>query len=214
MKECKIILADDHSLLREGLKAVIEKYPEWKVVGEASNGVDLLAMLKKISCDLVVLDIAMPDMDGLAALKEISKHFPHIKVLMLSMLNDFSHFEKARSLGAAGYMSKEDAGEELCRAIQKILSGKMYIAPSVNNLLAERQLHNMDSVNLQSIEVLTKREKQILAMIARGMTNKEVALDLEISIHTVENHRANLSEKLGSKNVASLVQFAIQKGLI
>lgn len=214
MKECKIILADDHSLLREGLKAVIEKYPEWKVVGEASNGVDLLAMLKKISCDLVVLDIAMPDMDGLAALKEISSHFPHVKVLMLSMLNDFSHFEKARSLGAAGYMSKEDAGDELCRAIQKIQSGKMYIAPSVNNLLAERQIHNMDSVNTQSVEVLTRREKQILAMIARGMTNKEVAHDLEISIHTVENHRANLSEKLGSKNVASLVQFAIQKGLI
>jgi len=214
MKECKIILADDHSLLREGLKAVIERYPEWKVVGEASNGVELLAMLKKISCDLIVLDIAMPEMDGLVALKDISSHFPHVKVLVLSMLNDFSHFEKARSLGAAGYMSKEDAGDELCRAIQKIQSGKMYIAPSVNNLLAERQIHNMDSVNTQSVEVLTRREKQILAMIARGMTNKEVAHDLEISIHTVENHRANLSEKLGSKNVASLVQFAIQKGLI
>ncbi|OGK11485.1 MAG: hypothetical protein A2W80_14315, partial [Candidatus Riflebacteria bacterium GWC2_50_8] len=202
------------SLLREGLKAVIEKYPEWKVVGEASNGVDLLEMLKKISCDLIVLDIAMPEMDGLAALKEISGHFPHIKVLVLSMLNDFSHFEKARSLGVAGYMSKEEAGDELCRAIQKIQSGKMYIAPAVNNLLAERQVHNMDNVNVQSIEVLTRREKQILVMIARGMTNKEVAQDLEISIHTVENHRANLSEKLGSKNVASLVQFAIQKGLI
>lgn len=214
MKECKIILVDDHSLLREGLKAVIEKYPEWKIVGEADNGVDLLAMLKKVSCDLVVLDIAMPEMDGLTALKDITSRFPHVKVLMLSMLNDFTHFEKAKNLGAAGFMSKEDAGDELCRAIQKILSGKIYVSPSVSNLLAERQLNNMDSVNLQSIEVLTKREKQILAMIARGMTNKEVANDLEISIHTVENHRANLSEKLGSKNVASLVQFAIQKGLI
>jgi DNA-binding NarL/FixJ family response regulator len=130
------------------------------------------------------------------------------------MLNDYTHFEKARSLGAAGFMSKEDAGDELVRAIQRILSGKMYIAPSVNNLLAERQLQNMDSVNTQSVEILTRREKQILAMIASGLTNKKIALDLQISIHTVENHRANLSEKLGSKNVASLVQFALQKGLI
>jgi len=214
MKECKIVLADDHSILLEGLKCIIEKYPEWKVVGEARNGVDLLATLKKVSCDLVVLDIAMPEMDGLTALKEITRHFPHIKVLILSMLNDFTHFEKAKTLGAAGFMSKEDVGDELCRAIQKILSGKMYIAPSVKDLLAERQLLSMESGNTQSVEILTKREKQILGMIASGMTNKKIALDLQISIHTVENHRANLSEKLGSKNVASLVQFAIQKGLI
>lgn len=214
MKECKIILADDHSLLLEGLRSVIERNPEWKVVGEARNGEDLLAMLKKIHCDLVVLDIAMPKMDGLAALKEITAHFPQVKVLVLSMLNDYTHFEKAKNLGAAGYMSKEDAGDELCRAIQKIMSGKMYIAPSVNELLAERQLNNMDSSTTQSVEILTRREKQILTLIAGGMTNKEVASDLQISIHTVENHRANLSEKLGSKNVATLVQFAIQKGLI
>lgn len=213
MKDCKIILADDHSILREGLKCIIEKYPEWKVVGEARTGVDLLALLKKVKCDLIVLDIAMPEMDGLTALKQISRLFPQIKVLVLSMLNDFIHFEKAKSLGAAGFMSKEDAGDELSRAIQKILSGKMYIAPSVNQLLAERQVNNMDVTNAQSVEILTKRERQILAMIARGMTSKEIALDLKISIHTVENHRANLSEKLGSKNIASLVQYAIQKGL-
>ncbi len=214
MKECKIIVADDHSILLEGLKCAIEKHPGWKVVGEARNGIDLLAMLKKISCDLIVLDIAMPEMDGLSALKEISNRFPHIKVLMLSMMSDYTHFEKAKNLGAAGFMSKEDAGDELCRAIQKIQNGKMYISPSVNNLLAERQLHNMDNANDQSVEILTRREKQVLTMIASGKTNKEVAHDLQISIHTVENHRANLSEKLGSKNVASLVQFAIQKGLI
>ncbi|MGM0601559.1 MAG: response regulator [Candidatus Rifleibacteriota bacterium] len=214
MKDCKIILADDHSLFLEGLKSVINKCPEWKVVGEAKNGVDLLSILNRIPCDLLVLDIAMPEIDGLTALKEISIHFPDIKVLVLSMLNDFTHFERARSLGAAGYMSKEDAGDELYQAIQKILKGEMYIAPSVKNLLAERQLHNIDNANTQSVEILTRRQKQVLAMIARGMTNKAIALDLRISIHTVENHRANLSHKLGAKNVASLVQFAIQKGLV
>lgn len=214
MKECRIILADDHSILRDGLKSIIGKFPEWKVVGEARNGKELLAMLKNTDCDLVVLDIAMPVMDGLTALEEIKSQFPHIKVLMLSMLNDFTHFEKAKALGASGFMSKEDAGDELPRAILKILSGKMYIAPSVNTLLAERQLNLMESDSSPSIEILTKREKQILGLIALGMTNRTIALDLQISIHTVENHRANLSEKLGAKNVASLVKFAIDKGLV
>jgi len=214
MKECKIVLADDHSILREGLKCIIEKYPEWKVIGEVRSGIDLLAMLKKIDCDLVVLDIAMPEMDGLTVLREITKRFPRIKVLILSMLNDYTHFEKAKSLGAAGFMSKEDAGDELARAIQKTMSGKMYVAPSINSLLAERQLQNMAGPRSKSVEILTKREKQVLAMIASGMTNKKIALDLQISIHTVENHRANLKEKLGASNVASLVRFAIEKGLI
>lgn len=214
MKECRIILADDHNILRDGLKSILAKYPEWKVVGEAKNGNDLLEMLKTVTCGMVILDIAMPGMDGLTALKEIKSHYPHIKVLMLSMLNDFTHFEKAKSFGASGFMSKEDAGDELPWAIEKILGGKMYVAPSVNKLLAERQLRLMENDNSPSVEVLTKREKQVLCMIAQGMTNKDIALDLKISVHTVENHRANLSEKLGSKNVAFLVQFAIEKGLI
>lgn len=214
MKECRIILADDHNILRDGLKSILGKYPEWKVVGEASNGNALLKMLNTVTCDLVILDIAMPEMDGLTALKEIKSKFPHVKVLMLSMLNDYAHFEKAKSFGAAGFMSKEDAGDELPWAIEKILGGKMYIAPSVNKLLAERQLRLMENDNSPSVEVLTKRERQILCMVAQGLTSKDIALDLKISVHTVENHRANLSEKLGSKNVAFLVQFAIEKGLI
>lgn len=214
MKECRIILADDHSLFREGIKCVIGKYPEWKVVGEARNGLELLELLKKSRCDLVVLDIAMPEMDGLTALRKISTSFPQIKVLVLSMLNDYTHFEKAKNLGAAGYLSKDDAGDELARAIEKILNGKMYISPSVNDLLVKRQLINIDNSTEHSIEILTRREKQILTMIASGMKNKEIAADLKISIHTVENHRAHLSEKLGSKNVTYLIQFAIEKGLI
>jgi two-component system, NarL family, response regulator NreC len=214
MKECRIVLADDHTILRVGLKSILVKHPDWKVVGEAKNGNELLGLLKTLSCDLVILDIAMPEMDGLTALREISRQFPHIKVLILSMLNDFTHFERAKSLGAAGYMSKEDAGDELPRAIERILGGKLYVSPSVNVVLAERQVHLMENKSTPSIEVLTKRERQILCLIANGMTNKKIAADLQISIHTVENHRSHLSEKLGAKNVAALVQFAIEKGLI
>lgn len=214
MKKFRIILADDHSILRDGLKSLLKQHAEWEVVGEAKGGKELLTLLKTLSCDLVILDIAMPGMDGLTALREITINFPGIKVLVLSMMNDYPHFEKAKAFGAAGFMSKEDAGDELPRAIQKIIDGKMYIAPSVTTLLVERQLHLIDTINSSSIEILTKREKQVLAMIAQGLTNRKIALDLQISIHTVENHRANLSEKLGSKNAASLVQYAIEKGLI
>lgn len=207
-------MADDHSILREGLKGLLNKRPEWEIVGEAANGKKLLAMLNLIKCDVVILDISMPEMDGLTALKEITQEFPRIKVLMLSMFNDFSHFERAKTLGAAGYLAKEDAEHELIGAVEKILIGKMYASRSVTSLLAERQIHSMESGKSLSIEILTKREKQVLGLIAKGITNKNIALKLQISIHTVENHRAHLSEKLGLKNVASLVKFAIEKGLI
>ncbi len=214
MKECRIILVDDHSILRDGLKHILAKFPAWKVVGEAKCGRDMLLLLKTVACDLIILDIVMPVMDGLTALQEVKNNFPGVKVLMLSMLNDYIHFEKARAIGAEGFMSKEDAADELPRAIEKILEGGVYIAPAVTTLLIDRQLLLMEGGQMPSIEILTRREKQILGLIARGETNRRIAKNLKISIHTVENHRANLSEKLGSKNVTSLVRFAIGKGLI
>ncbi|MBF0502093.1 MAG: response regulator transcription factor [Candidatus Riflebacteria bacterium] len=214
MKECRIVLADDHSILREGLKSLLSKCPECRIAGEAVNGIELLTMLKSTKCDLAIVDISMPEMDGLTALKEIKRKFPTVKVLMLSMMNDFMHFERAKTLGASGYIAKEDAGDELVHAIEKIMSGKMYVSPSVMSLLAERQIHLMDGEKSPSIEILTKREKQVLGLIAKGITNKNIAAELKISIHTVENHRAHLSEKLGATNVTSLVKFAIEKGLI
>lgn len=214
MKEYAIVLADDHGILREGLKGLLSKQPGLRVVAEAKNGRELLAILKTTACDLAIIDIAMPHIDGLTALEEITRTHPNVRVLILSMLNDFEHFSRAKALGAWGYLAKEDAGDELIHAVEKIRSGKMYVSPSVTTLLAERQLHLMESGNAASIEILTKREKQVLELIAHGKANKQIALELKISIHTVENHRAHLSEKLGSKNTASLVKFAIEKGLV
>jgi len=214
MNESRIILADDHGIFREGMKSLLGKDPGLKVVAEANNGKELLTILKSVKCDLVVLDIAMPEMDGLTALKEIKRQFPSIKVLILSMLKDFAHFTQAKAFGASGYLAKDDAGDELVRAIKKSLQGKMYVSPSVITLLAKRQIHLMENVNFPSLEILTKRERQVLGLIAKGMTNKIIAVELKISIHTVENHRAHLSEKLGNKNAASLAKYAIEKGLI
>ncbi len=212
--ECKIILTDDHDIFREGMKSLLKKDSGLKVVGEAKNGIELLTILKSVECDLVVVDIAMPGMDGLTALREINKKYPKLKVLVLSMLNDYSHFVQAKSLGASGFLAKDDAGDELVPAIGKIMNGKWYVSPSVTTLLAERQIHGVESGKTPSIEILTKREKQVLGLIALGKTNKIIAEELSISIHTAENHRAHLSEKLGIKNAASLVKYAIEKGLI
>lgn len=214
MNECRIVLADDHSIFREGLKSLLRKAAWVKIVGEAKNGKELLAVLKSVDCDLAVVDISMPEMDGLTALKELRLRYPGVKVLMLSMLNDYAHFAQAKALGASGYLAKDDAGDELIPAIEKILKGKMYVSPSVTTLLAERQVHIMEDGKTPSLEILTKREKQVLGLIAKGSTNKKIAVELQISIHTVENHRAHLSEKLGFQNAASLVRYAIEKGLV
>ncbi|MBF0408082.1 MAG: response regulator transcription factor [Candidatus Riflebacteria bacterium] len=212
--DCKIVLADDHRIFREGLKSLLQTDPGLNVVGEAQSGIELLKLLKSVECDLAVVDIAMPEMDGLTALKEIKCRYPQIKVLILSMLNDYSHFLQAKTLGASGYLAKEDAGDDFIRAIDKIQKGKMYVSPSVMTLLAERQVHIMESEGTPSLEILTKREKQILGLITKGLSNKNIAAELTISIHTVENHRAHLLEKLNIKNTASLVKYAIGKGLI
>lgn len=214
MNHCRIVVADDHSIVREGLKGLIHQEPQLKVVGEAKNGKELLALLNALKCDLVVMDIAMPEMDGLSALKEIKRSYPGLKILIFSMLKDYEHFEHARAHGALGYLAKDDAGEELVKAIKTVLQGKNYVSPSVTTLLAGRQLRSIENGKSPSLEILTKRERQVLELIAKGMANKNIAAALKISIHTVENHRAHLSDKLGLKNTAALVKYAMAKGLV
>ena len=214
MNEYKIILADDHSLFREGVKSLLAKDTDLKVVAEVKNGKDLLSRLQSVECDLVIMDIAMPEMDGLTALVEVKRKFPQVKVLVMSMLNDFSHFEQAKAHGASGYISKDDAGDELLRGIAAVRKGKMFVSPTIMTVLGERQIHLLEDGKNPSVETLTKRERQVLGLIVRGMTNKCIGEKLGISIHTVENHRAHVFEKLGFKSVASLVKFAMEKGIL
>jgi len=214
MSNCRIIVADDHSVVREGVKSLINSQPGFEIVGEAKNGKEVLHILESLTVDLVVADISMPEMDGLTVLKEIKRKYPQIKVLILSMIKDYEHLEHARIHGASGYLSKDDAGDELIPAINAIINGKNYISPSMTNLLAERQLCSMDKGVYPSFEFLTKREKQVLELIARGMANKEISAELKISVNTVENHRAHLCDKLGLKTTAALVKCAIAKGLV
>lgn len=213
MAKKRIIIADDHTFVRVGLKELINRDPDLIVVAEAKNGRELLELLLSKKCDLMVVDISMPEMDGVMAIKYIRELYPQIKILVLSMLKDYPHFQEVMVHGASGYMVKDDAPDLLVSAIKTILRGKKYVSPSVSTLLIDRQLRSLDEGEMPSLEILTQREKQILTMIAQGMANKNIASKLRISVRTVEHHRANLTDKLGLKDTASLVKYAIAKGL-
>lgn len=212
MPKTKVIIADDHTFVRVGLRELINKDPELSVVGEARNGIELLELLAKTKCDFAIIDISMPEMDGVAAVREVHQKYPKLKVLMLSMIKDYPHFKTVMAAGASGYIVKDDAPEQLLSAIKHILQGKKFISPSVTTMLADRELRSLDD-SLPSLEILTKREREILALIVKSMANKNIATKLKISVRTVEHHRANLTDKLGFKDAASLVKYAISKGL-
>jgi len=212
--EYRIVLADDHEIFRAGLKSLIDKEGQFRIVGEAKDGQALLALLKKVKCDVIVLDLSMPTMDGMTVLRMVRDRYPKLKILVLTMLKDPEHFRHAMMSGAAGYVLKDDAYEELVLALRVIVKGKQFVSQPVSSLLTERYVRSLDEVETPSLAILTKREQQILKMVAAGLPNKAVAAKLNISVRTVETHRANLSNKLGIKTTAVLVKYAIVKGLV
>jgi len=214
MNAYKIVLADDHSIVRSGVKNIINKEPDLSVIGEAANGEELVKILRSMKCDLIILDLTMPEMDGMEAMKEIHQRYPKTKILVLTMQKDHEHFKHAIKNGASGYVLKDDASDELISAIKSVKRGKQFVSPSVSKLLTDRLIRSLDETETPSLEILTKRERQVLILISNGIPNKNIATKLKISIRTVEHHRSNLSDKLGIKNTAGLVKFAISKGLI
>ena len=214
MRPYRIILADDHSIFRAGLKKLIDDEPRLKVVAQAKDGEDLLFKLQSAKCDLIVLDLSMPNMSGILALTEIRQKFPKIKILVLTMQKDIEHFKHAMTNGAAGYLLKDDAYEQLLLAVKVIAKGKKFISSSVSALVTDRYIRSLDEVEVPSLEILTKRERETLRLITCGFANKQIAARLKISIRTVETHRGHLTDKLGLKNTAGLVRYAISKGLV
>ncbi len=214
MSVIKIILADDHEMFRAGLKGLLEKEKVFKIVGQAQDGEDLLEKLSSIRTDCVVIDLSMPNMDGLATLKEIRKKFPKIKSLVLTMQKDVEHFKHAMAAGACGYILKDSAFDHLVMAIKMIMKGKNYVSPAISNMITEQYVRAIDQTDEPSLEILTKRETEILRLIAQGQANKNIASKLKISIRTVETHRSRFIHKLGIKTTAGLVKYAISKGLI
>ena len=214
MSDYKIFLADDHEILRAGLKSLIDKEPNLKVVGQAKDGEELIAQLKSTKCDVVVVDLSMPNVDGLEAIGQIREKYPKTKILVLTMQKDEEHFKRAMKNGALGYLLKDEAFDQLILAIRTVLKGKRFVSPGLSAVLTDQYVRSLDQAESSSLEILTNRERQILKLVANGLPNKNIASKLKISIRTVETHRMNLAKKLGLRNTAALVKYAMRKGLV
>ncbi len=213
MNRIRILLADDHVLVRAGLRKLLESLPDVEVVGEASDGLDLLAQVAKLKPQMVLCDIAMPGLNGLEATARIHKSWPDIPVLILSMHQNEEYVRQALRSGATGYLLKESAPLELELAIQAVRRGETYLSPMVSRGIVSDYVQRLREEESPG-SVLTPRQTEVLQLIAEGSSSKDIARRLELSIKTVETHRSQLMKQLDIHEVAGLVRYALRAGLI
>lgn len=214
-KKIRVLLADDHTLVRQGFRRILEDEPLIAVVGEAATGVQAIALAKELKPDVAVLDLSMPELGGIEAAGEILKANPSIKILILSMYSNEAYVRKAFAAGAKGYMLKDAIELDLTRAVLSLAEGKAYMSPGISNLVIEGlRTGAMQEDSGDLYDQLSMREKEVLQLIAQGKSNKEVAALLSISVNTVAVHRARLMETLGIHRTAELVLYAVKKGLV
>jgi DNA-binding NarL/FixJ family response regulator len=211
----RIVIAEDYTILREGLRSLLSSHPEFEIVGEAEDGQEAIRSVDKLKPDLALMDLSMPRMNGMDAIKEIKKRSPQTKVLVLTVHKTEEYIHAALQAGADGYILKDSTHAELGLAIKNILEGKRYISPGISESLIEGYLEGRKKANPPTTwDTLTQREREILKLIAEGYKNKAIAEYLCISVKTVEKHRANLMKKLDLHNIQSLTALAMEKGLI
>jgi DNA-binding NarL/FixJ family response regulator len=213
MKPTRVLLADDHSLIRIGVRTLVEQLGGMEVVGEASDGRMALEMIKKHYPDLVLMDIGMAGMNGLEATARVTKDFPGVKVIILSMHATEEYVWQALRAGACGYLLKDSGLSELELAINAVMKGEMYLTPTVNKKVVMDYLERLDT-DQTPIERLTRRQREILQLIAEGNTVKEIAWELNLSVKTIETHRSQLMDRLDIHDVAGLVRYAMRMGII
>ena len=213
MSPTRVVLADDHNLVRAGVRKILEGHRGFEVVGEVGDGAAALALLEaRDDVDVLVLDLTMPGMDGFEVLERAKRIRPETRVLVLSMHAGSEHVARAVREGADGYLLKDSAVQELVAAIDAVMAGRSYYSPTVQEQLS--RLVRAGSALARPLDQLTDRERDILKLVARGFSTKEIASRLDISPRTVDTHRANLMRKLGLKSVALLTQFALREGLL
>ena len=215
MKQIRILLADDHNVIRKGLRLLLESHPEFTVVAEAANGRQAIEQAVATRPDVAVLDIAMPQLSGTEAAERIRELLPSTAIVILSMHADEGYVLRALKAGAKGYLLKDSAEGELIQAIRAVSEEKAFFSPEISRMLVEDYMREMKTRGVQdSFELLTAREREILHLLAEGKSNKDIASMLGLSLYTVETHRRNLQEKLNVRSLAELILYAVRKGLL
>ncbi|HKE28509.1 MAG TPA: response regulator transcription factor [Bryobacteraceae bacterium] len=215
MSDIRILLAEDHAVMRTGLRLVLERQRDFQVVGEASDGREAVALAQQQKPDVILMDIGMPNLNGIEAARQITTSLPQVSVVILSMHSDEAYVLRALKAGARGYLLKESAESDLIAAIRAVVNGKAFFSPAVSRMLVEDYVRQLQDREIEdSYELLTSREREVLQLIAEGKSNKEIANMLNLSLYTVESHRGNLMEKLNLHTVPELILYAVRKGVI
>src|ERR1044071_1254600 len=215
MKRIRILIADDHGIVRKGLRLQLEQNNAFEVVGEATEGREAVRMAEEWMPDIVIMDIAMPNLNGIQATTQVIKKNPQIGVIILSMYSDETYLTRTLAAGAKGYLLKENADKDLDVAVRAVAQGKPFFSPAIANTLLEDYMRQLQQRGLQdSYDLLTEREKEILQLVAEGKSNKDVASILNLSQNTVETHRTRIMQKLGLHSTADIVLYAVRKGII
>jgi two-component system, NarL family, response regulator NreC len=206
----KILLADDHTIVRQGLKLIISSHADLQVIGEAANGREVLELAEKLKPDVILMDVAMPELNGIEATRRLRDVSPRTKVLVLSMHKEAVYVREILKAGARGYILKDAIDTELISAIQSVARGDGYISPAISGTLLSDYRQNITN----PLDLLSSREREVLQLIAEGKTNKEVATRLNLSVYTVDSHRGKIMEKLNLHSTGELVRFAMKQGLV
>ena len=210
MKRIRILLADDHAVVRQGFKMILGAQPDMEIVGEAGNGREAVELTEQLKPDVVVMDVAMPELNGIEATRRVTEAAPHTRVIALSMHKDSVYVREVLRAGARGYLLKDSGAGDLVSAVRAIAQGEGYLSPAVSNAVLDDYRRHVTN----PIDLLSTREREVLQMLAEGKTNKEIAGILNLSVYTVDAHRGRIMEKLNLHSINELVRFAVRNGLI
>jgi len=215
VRTIRVLLADDHTLIRAGLRMVVDAQSDLSVVGEASDGREAVALAAKLKPDVVIMDVGMPNLNGIEACRQIHAELPDTQVAMLSMHSDEGYVLRALKAGAKAYLLKDSAEADLATAIRAVAAGKSFFSPAVGKVLLEDYMRKLQRTGAEdSYELLTPREREILQLVAEGKSSKEIANLLDLSVYTVETHRARVMQKLNLRGIPELILYAVRKGII
>jgi DNA-binding NarL/FixJ family response regulator len=209
----RIVVADDHKIMREGLKALIDKQPDMEVAAEAQDGLTATKLARKLLPHVIIMDIGMPEMNGIDATREIVAENKDVKIIALSMHSDRRFVLEMLKAGASGYLLKDSAFEELVTAVHTVMTGQSYLSPRITDIVVKEYLHNLPRNDSTVFTILTQREREVLQHLAEGKTTKQIASTLNLSVKTVETHRQQIMDKLQIRSVAELTKYAIREGI-